>query len=93
MAKRNCINAGSCPGYLEECDLQFPIEVRGGLEPGDKIFVCNVCMKVLFVSKKPRCSVCSMPLMNKAAHFQDGKQIFADGERIWPKHKFRPQDK
>lgn len=92
MAKRICLNEGSCPGYLNECNLQFPIEVRGGLEPGDKIFVCNVCMKVFFVNKRLRCSVCGMAFHNPI-HFHEDVQIFADSELLWPKHRFRAEIK
>ena len=89
MAKHRCLNEGSCSGNLDECNLRFLIEVRGGLEPGDKIFVCDTCMKVFFINKRPRCSVCSMPLSNPT-HFYKGEQLFVDSEKFWPKHKFRP---
>lgn len=89
MAKRRCLNEGSCPGDLDECSLQFPVEVRGGLEPGDKIFVCNVCMKVFFITKSPLCGVCGKKQKNPD-HISKNAQISVDREQEWPKHKFRP---
>lgn len=92
MTKRGCLNKATCPGYLDECSLEFPIEVRGGLQSGDKIFVCNVCMRVFFVTQRPLCDVCGMTLFN-SAHFYYKEQIIADREKLWPKHKFRSKAK
>lgn len=88
MIKRSCFDE-SCNGRLDECKLQFPVEVRGGSEPGDKILVCDECLKVFFVTKSPLCGVCGKK-QNNHDHVSDGDPISIDKEENWPKHKFRP---